>query len=84
MLQEIEDGVNLRGCRNQQVLCTIRWFNIKNTHSFINCNDTCGHIFVHQTVVTWNNAQKLKGILGECETTEFDIVVGERDENLPM
>lgn len=61
---------------NQQLVGAVKWFNVKNRYSFINCNDTYKDTFVHHTAITTKNPQKIKQNAEEGETVEFSIVEG--------
>lgn len=53
-------------------------FTVKNGYNFINRNDTRDDIFFRQTAITITNPQRFMWSVGEGETVEFDVVVGEK------
>lgn len=49
---------------SQQVVGTVKGFNVKNRFSFINHNDTSEDIFVYHRAITRNNPQEIKWSVG--------------------
>lgn len=70
-LQERQD--NFANRKKKRVLGTVKWFNVKNEYSFINCEVTREDI--HQIAIAQNNPHKIKRSVGVGETVEFDVVV---------
>lgn len=76
---DIQDSfVNLSSDKTKAVVETVKPFNIKNGYGVINRNHTRQNIFVHHIAVTWSNTHKNKRSVGERETIELGVVVGEK------
>ena len=64
-----------------RVTGTVRWFKVKSHYGYITRDDTKEDLFVHQTAILNNNAEKAFQSLVDGQIVEFDIVI-DRNKNM--